>query len=93
LSAGYGGSGEALTYTAAADFAFTTTASEEFYLMLLDNNYAGTRFGLGSCANCCLGQRPKPGPARRIHGPCADAPGNAKTTHANVPELTSAGLP
>jgi hypothetical protein len=44
ISAGYGGSGEPLTYTAKADFAFATTAPEELYLTLLDNNHTGGGF-------------------------------------------------
>ena len=44
MSAGYGGSGESLTYSAEADFNFTTGAPEEFYLTLLDNNASGNGF-------------------------------------------------
>jgi hypothetical protein len=44
MSAAYGGSGGALTYSAEADFKFTTMAPEEFYLTLLDNNHAGVGF-------------------------------------------------
>ena len=38
MSAGYGGSGQSLTYSAEADFSFTTGAPEELYLTLIDNN-------------------------------------------------------
>jgi hypothetical protein len=44
MSAGYGGSGETLTYSAQADFSFTTPVPEELYLTLLDNNAAGKGF-------------------------------------------------
>ena len=39
MSAGYGGSGENLTYAAEANF--VVAAAEEFYLTLLDNNHIG----------------------------------------------------
>ena len=42
ISAGYGGSGESLTYSAEADFSFATTAPE--YLTLLDSNASGNGF-------------------------------------------------
>lgn len=44
MSAGYGGSGEPLTYTAEADFTFAPTAPERFFLTLLDNNSAAAGF-------------------------------------------------
>ena len=44
MSAAYGGAGESLTYSAEADFNFTTGAPEEFYLTLLDNNASGNGF-------------------------------------------------
>jgi hypothetical protein len=44
MSAGYGGSGEPLTYTAEADFTFGPTAPERFFLTLLDNNFAAAGF-------------------------------------------------
>jgi hypothetical protein len=44
MSAGYGGSGEPLTYTAEADFTFGPTAPERFFLTLLDNNSAAAGF-------------------------------------------------
>ena len=46
MSAGHGGSGKSLTYSAEADFTFTTTAPEDLYLTLLDNNH--TSFGFDS---------------------------------------------
>jgi hypothetical protein len=44
MSAGYGGSGETETYSTEADFAFTTSAPEELFLTLLDNNASGVGF-------------------------------------------------
>ena len=44
MSADYGGWGETLTYQTVADFTFTTTAPEELYLTLLDNNFSGVGF-------------------------------------------------
>jgi hypothetical protein len=44
MSAGYGGSGESLTYSAEAVFTFTTIAPEDLYLTLLDNNHTGFGF-------------------------------------------------
>ena len=44
MSAGYGGSGELLTYSAEADFTFVSTAPEELYLALIDNNSSGAGF-------------------------------------------------
>ena len=44
ISAGYGGSGESLTYSAEADFSFATAAPEEFYLNLLDSNHSFNGF-------------------------------------------------
>jgi hypothetical protein len=43
MSAGYGGSGETLTYSAEADFSFSPLAPEKLYLTLLGNN-AGAGF-------------------------------------------------
>jgi hypothetical protein len=44
MSAGYGGTGEALTYEASADFNFTPAASEELYLILVSDAFSGVGF-------------------------------------------------
>jgi PEP-CTERM motif len=44
MSAGYGGSGEALTYATTADIRFAAAAPEELFLTLLDNNASGVGF-------------------------------------------------
>jgi PEP-CTERM motif-containing protein len=44
MSAGYGGSGETLTYETSADFGFAAAAPEELFLTLLDNNALGRGF-------------------------------------------------
>ena len=41
MSAAYGGTGEPLTYQSVADFNFVTSAPEQLYLNLLDNDAAG----------------------------------------------------
>ena len=44
MAAGYGGSGESLTFQTAADFSFTTETPEEFYLGLNSNASSGVGF-------------------------------------------------
>ncbi len=44
MSAGYGGTGESLTYTSDAHFLFTTSDSEELFFNLLDYDVAGDGF-------------------------------------------------
>jgi hypothetical protein len=44
MSAGYGGSGESLTYTAEADFAFVNSEPWLYSIVLDDNNHAGVGF-------------------------------------------------
>ena len=44
MSIGYGGSGKSLLYEAQADFDFTTTSPETFYLTLLSNTSTGDGF-------------------------------------------------
>jgi hypothetical protein len=44
MSAGYGGAGGTLTYTAAADFEFAIGAPEPLFLALLDHDFTGNGF-------------------------------------------------
>src|SRR5262249_41900922 len=44
MSAGYGGTGEPLTYDASADFSFAPAASEELYLLLVSDAFSGVGF-------------------------------------------------
>jgi hypothetical protein len=44
MSAGYGGTGETLTYDAEADFTFATMSPEKFYLTLFSNDSSGSGF-------------------------------------------------
>jgi len=44
MSAGYGGSGESLTYTAEADFSSVSPGTWDYYVILDENNHTGAGF-------------------------------------------------